>query len=125
MSWLGKLRAVAAGVTVAGNSSGSRTIQRRHTPLTDVVGITGDDFRNDTFLQKWCDRCVHIAVEEVGRPCWSHHLMQHVASLCTGSAMDHAILDNVGASLRSERIAVDFQVDFTCEMARGKTRWIQ
>ena len=99
MSWLGKLRAVAAGVTVAGNSSGSRTTQRRHTPLTDVVGITGDDFRNDTFLQKWCDRCVHIAVEEVGRPCWSHHLAQHVASLCTGSAMDRRILDNVGASL--------------------------
>lgn len=99
MSWLARLRATAAAtaglssdLALPGNSDAAPVLKplvRRHTPLQNVsMSITGADFRDGTFLEKWCDRCARIATQVAGRPCLLSPMMQCVFSHCTGFGMD-------------------------------------
>lgn len=116
MAWLGKL--------LPGSSLGpARSLKRRHTPMNDVTALSANDFHNGTFLQKWCQRCVNIGIQRLGRPTWS--VKQRVASLCTGSHADACVLEAVQNAFAQEDMpGVQFEIGFTVEMVPDKIKFI-
>jgi hypothetical protein len=117
MAWLNK-------VSLTGSSLGpARSLKRRHTPMNDVASLSANDFHDGTFLQKWCQRCVNIGIQHLGRPTWS--VKQRVASLCTGSHADACILEAVEKAFKEEDVhGVQFEIGFTVEMVPEKIQVI-
>ncbi len=126
MAWLGKLK-VAAAARAAGSAAAPKPLERRHTPLCDdgQGRVIVRDFSDGSFLQKWCNRCTAIAIKEVGRPALPDTMVQSVTSLCTGSGMDHMVLDACAHSFQRESIPISFVVPVTCEMHKEKALWTQ
>ena len=126
MAWLGRLKGAAAAAAAGSSVAPAvKALKRRHTPLCDGLLPTGSDFIDGSFLDKWCQRCVHVAVREVGRPSLPERMIQNVTSVCTGSGMDHMVLDSCGRSLQKESIPIGFDIPVTCEMNPGKDQWTQ
>jgi hypothetical protein len=116
MSWLQKL--------LPGSSShNARSLKRRHTPMNDMIALSAEDHHDGTFLKKFCQRSVNLAIQELGRPTWS--VTQVIASLCTGSHCDGCILEATQEAFAQEGVpGVQFQIGFTVEMVPDKINFI-
>ena len=127
MAWLGRF-ARAGGHSQCESQSSKHIpnsgLERFKPVLESDDSICGEDFRDGTFLKKFCARCVSIAVGLVGRPNQRCAVTQEVISLCTGSAMDHMVFDAAGGALQDEGIPMNFHVPITCEMVAEKAKWI-
>lgn len=116
MAWLQKF---LPGPT----SDPARSLQRRHTPVNDLTALSASDYRDGSFLKKFCLRCVTLAIQQLGRPTWT--LKQVIASLCTGSHCDACILEAAQEAFAEEGMpGVQFQVGFTVEMVPEKIKFI-
>ncbi len=111
---------------VAAPTEATRTLKRRHTPLTTSLSDVPEDLDARHFLagqqvEEFARTCVVKAVAEVGRPVLDKEISW--ASLCTGSGGD--AIAALAFEKAARRVCVMFRLKckLLCEIAKDKREW--